>query len=438
MEEDFKEVVEQINQEVKNMRDKASEYGKDSAEFKSYMEKADVHLKQLDDIVEVRNKEIEKQNDFQEEQKTRIEHLEQLLASNNKSVENEETPHDVMSHILAKNWNGLAESNQVFAKKYLDYLANFSLKDVPEEGNKARQVGLAYKADQNIVRSDINELGGWLCPDEWATELDRIETEYTPIRNYARIMRISGKKFNQPVIDGRPIAYFEGETKPVTPSAPSLKFNQFTPYREHVKIPFTKDVDMNNAYEYSRELVNMAAFAFAEKEGLYCTKGDGVKKPSGWTLNSEVIENAAETETTTLTIKDIIKMSSNLKNAYSNNAIYCMNRKTLNFLRVETDGYDRYLINVDGNASAAFPPTINGYRYSADFVDMDDYDVASGYPIILADWKRFYRIIDRTDVMMVINPWEALDQVTDMYNFFKWMTGGVELAEAGIALKRKA
>lgn len=436
MSDDFKNVIEELGKEIHDMREKADTYGKDSAEFKSYMEKADAGIKKLDDLVEEKNKEISVNNEKLKENEDRIKQLEKLVSMSGKNSSKAATPHDAMAAILSKSWSQFAENNLDIAKNYLDHLSKFSLQDVPQEGLKAKALGLQYKTDNNIVRSDINELGGWLCPAEWSTELDRIETEYSPVRNYARVMRIGAKQFHQPYIDQRPIAYFEGETKPVTASAPTIKNNMFTPYRVHVKIPFTKDIDMNNAYQFSQEIVDLAAFAIAEKEGLYFVKGDGVTKPSGFTTNATVIANALDSATSTLEFTDVIKMGGLLKTAYSRNAIYAMNRRTLNYLRLEKDSAERFIWNVDGNAAAAAPPTINGFRYTADFIDMDDYDVDDGYPIILADFNRFYRIIERTDVMMVINPYEALDEVTDMYNFFKWITGGVQLAEAGVLLKK--
>ena len=119
--------------------------------------------------------------------------------------------------------------------------------------------------------------------------------------------------------------------------------------------------------------------------------------------------------------------------------MYAFNRRTLAYLRTLKDSNNRYLWSGPfGDAAAGSPATINGYRYTSDFIDMDDFDVDNGIPIIFADFMRFYCITDRTDMVMIRDEYTRKTEAIVEFTFMKWTDGQPVIKEAAILLRKIA
>ncbi len=107
------------------------------------------------------------------------------------------------------------------------------------------------------------------------------------------------------------------------------------------------------------------------------------------------------------------------------------------YLRNLKDNDGRYLwAGPYGDAGAGAVPTINGFRYSSAFIDMDDFDVDDGYPVLFADMLRFYQIVDRTDITIIRDEYTRKVEGIVEYTMNKWCFGKPKIKEAGIRLKK--
>lgn len=438
MDEQIKNEVHSI---VTKQRELAEQFGTNSATYKQYMENADKKMAHFDGKNEelVKSIELEKKNN--EELKSRIAGLEDLASLGsgpNGNADMKSESEAVMNALLKNQWNDfIAEArNEKAAGRVFSAMAKNDYRDA-EGASKMASVVHNYgtKASADILRSDIGELGGFLCPPEYSNEMNKNMIEYSPVRRYARVRRTASKNYKEPLRVGIPKATRPGEATAGGRSVSTYAMNDFTPKRMTNTIGVSHDELLFNSYNLANELMMDNSEAFAVKEGEEFYKGDGVNGGLGFTVDNNVPEFTSATNT--LTFDDMINITGQLKQGY--NPMYMFNRRTLAYLRTLKDQNDRYLWSGPfGDAAAGSPATINGIRYSSEFIEFDDYDVADGIPVLFADMSRFYQIVDRTDMTIIRDEYTKKVEGIVEYTMNKWCYGKPKIHEAGVRLKKKA
>ena len=437
---------DELMQEVKGIVDKQREIadtlGTNSAQYKEFVEKIDKKMAEFDTANEKAVKEIEAERAKNEEMKERLKTLETLGAMGAASSEvNAATmkndAHDVMNAMLKNDWVGFVGNPQNYqkAERVFTAMAKMDYRD-SEGGEKMRRVVEDYgqKASADLLRSDIGELGGFLCPPEWSNELNKNMIEYSPIRMYARVKRTASKTYREPIRIGIPRAQRPGEARNSGANQSSnYGMNDFTPVRLTNTTGVTHDELMFNAYDLSREIMMDNAEAFSVTEGQEFFNGTGVEQGLGFTVDPNVPEFT--TAGATITFDDMINITGQLKSGYA--PMYMFNRRTLAYLRTLKDTNGRYLWNGPfGDAAAGSPATINGYRYSSDFIEFDDHDTANGFAILFADMQRFYQIVDRADMTIIRDEYTRKKEGVVEFTMNKWCFGKPKIHEAGIRMQR--
>jgi HK97 family phage major capsid protein len=80
--------------------------------------------------------------------------------------------------------------------------------------------------------------------------------------------------------------------------------------------------------------------------------------------------------------------------------------------------------------------TINGFEY---IIDNEMPNIAAGtIPVLFADFAKGYRIVDRTAMSTIRDDYTAKKFRIVEFQFTRWNTGKVQLAEAIKALKVQA
>lgn len=436
-------ISEDLKSEVKSIVDKIRELaetkGIDSAEYKRYVENSDVKMAEFDKKNDELVQKLETERKNVEEMKERVIHLEALASGAFNGGGNDISAKDasqVMNALLKNSWTAFIGDgkNEAKARKVFDAMSKNNYHDV-DGAQKMVNFLNQIKAAPDLLRSDIGELGGFLCPPEYASELDRTMTEYSPIRKYARVKKTASKTYKQPVRTGIPVASRPGEAGSSEKTTSIYTLEDFSPTRLTNTVPVTLDELAFNGYDLASELVKDNSEAFAVKEGQEFVTGTGIAQGLGFAVDPNVPQ--LSTATSTLTFDDIINMTGELKSGY--NPMYLFNRRTLAYLRTIKDQNDRYLWSGPfGDAATGSPATINGYRYSSEFIDMDDYDVDNGFPILFADMLRFYQIVDRTDITIIRDEYSKKVEGIVEYTMNKWCVGKPLIKEAGIRLKKIA
>ncbi len=427
---------------VKKQRELAETVGTDSAAYKTYMANSDAKMAEFDKKNEEIVASISESIKENVELKERIKTLEVIGANGGtKAVSAEQLKADnneVMNALLKNSWKEFIESPGAEQKASRLFTTMSKASDIAlVEGDVKKMAAFVdnygRKSSTDLLRSDIGELGGFLCPPEWSNELNKNIIEYSPVRSYVRVKRTASKVYKEPIRVGIPIATRAGETRAGGTSVSNYAMNDFSPERLTNTIGVTYDELLFNGYDLASELMKDNAEAFSVKEGQEFFSGSGVKEGLGWSVDPNVPE--FDTAANVLTFDDMINITGELKRGY--NPMYSFNRRTLAFLRTLKDDYGRYLWNpAFGDAASGSPATINGFRYSAEFIEYDDYDVADGYPILFADMLRFYQIVDRTDMTVIRDEYTQKKEGIVEFTMNKWCTGKTKIQEAGIRMKK--
>ncbi len=243
---------------------------------------------------------------------------------------------------------------------------------------------------------------GYLAPDAYGAEIIKKLVEFSPIRQYARVIGISSPSIKYPRRLTGPTATWTEESATSTESTPTYEQIGLTPYELRTFIDVSQALLEDNAYNLESELVSDLAEAFGVAEGEAFVTGDGDGKPKGLlgaTGLTEVTTGAATTLGTRPS-DTLIGVYHSLPSAHAQRAVWLMNRTTLGELRQIKDDNGRYLL-VDP-ISQGMPMTILG-RPVVEAVDMPDVD-AGAVPIIFGDLQG-YRIVDRVSFSLLRDPY---------------------------------
>lgn len=317
--------------------------------------------------------------------------------------------------------------NSEEVKAYFDIARKTSLKQ-------------ALTADESKALNTLKgPEGGFLCPPEFSNELIKAIEEISDIRAVARVRRVSGKELIIPKRIKALRAYWTKELDEMRKEQAEYGLQRLIPQKLTVATGISVEMLADAAFDMAAEILSDAseAFALAEGRAFVHGLGDAEQQPQGFANDSRVpvfVANSEEAKAGSFGWKDLVAMTGMLKNVYARNAVFGMNRKTLAMIMTMTDDTGRPIWQA--NLKEGRPNTIAGLPY---IVIPDMPDVGAGAkPIVLADFARFYTIVDRTGVEMMIDPYTQARFGVVEYTMYKRVAGDVILPEAGILLQCKA
>lgn len=322
---------------------------------------------------------------------------------------------------------------EVIEKMIADAIANIPANDAPEadqkafdavikrldameaKGNRPHGVTVAApvadeetKAFNHFLRRGVERItpdevkaltvandasAGFLAPQETGAELIKLLTEFSPLRQYAKVVTISGQSIVYPRRVTGTSASWVAEIANRTASGMTFEQVTMTP---HELATFTDISNMlleDNAYNLEGELLADFAESFGKTEGLAFVKGTGVGQPVGIMTAADIAEiktGVAANFPATNPADVLIKMYHKIATTYAQSGVWMMNRNTLAVVRQWKDGNGRYLV-LDPISEGA-PSTLLG-RPVVEMFDMDDIG-AGAAPILFGDMSG-YRIVDR-------------------------------------------
>lgn len=251
------------------------------------------------------------------------------------------------------------------------------------------------------VSTDAN--GGYLAPEEFGSELIKLLNEYSPIRQYARVVSISAPEIKYPRRVSGTAATWVGETEDRTESGMTFEQVTLTPFELATFTDVSNQLLEDNAYGLEGELLADYAESFGKTEGLAFVKGTGTGQPRGImtaTGIKEVKTGVAATFPTANPADVLIGMYHGIATTHANSGVWLMNRTTLGTIRQWKDGNGRYLvldpITVGGASTLLGRPIV-------EMPDMDDIG-AGKTPILFGDLSG-YRIIDRVGLSTLRDPY---------------------------------
>ncbi|WP_119254373.1 phage major capsid protein [Shinella zoogloeoides] len=251
------------------------------------------------------------------------------------------------------------------------------------------------------VSTDAN--GGYLAPEEFGSELIKLLNEYSPIRQYARVVNISAPEIKYPRRVSGTAATWVAETEDRTESGMTFEQITLTPFELATFTDVSNQLLEDNAYGLEGELLADYAESFGKTEGVAFVKGTGTGQPRGImtaTGIKEVKTGVAAAFPSTNPADVIIGMYHQIATSHAQNGAWLMNRNTLSVIRQWKDGTGRYLVLDPITAGGVM--TLLG-RPIVEMPDMDDIG-AGKFPILFGDLSG-YRIIDRVGLSTLRDPY---------------------------------
>ena len=271
------------------------------------------------------------------------------------------------------------------------------------------------RGEEKSLSIGSNPDGGYLVPEETATEITRLLTSVSPIRSIAGIREISTSVYKKPVSVSGPSVGWVGETaaRPETSSQTLAEVTYQT--MELYAMPAATSAFLDDAaVDVGQWIADEINTAFAEQETAAFVNGDGINKPTGFLQATQVAQGswtwgnvgyvatgvagdfAASDESDTL-----IDLIYALKSGYRQNASWVMNRQTQASVRKLKDADGNYIWQ---------PATVAGGRATLmgfNLVEAEDMpDIAAdSTSIAFGDFSRGYLIVDRRGVNVLRDPY---------------------------------
>ncbi|MFG1330267.1 phage major capsid protein [Xanthobacter autotrophicus] len=262
--------------------------------------------------------------------------------------------------------------------------------------------------------------GGYLAPAEVSTEFIRNLVEFSPIRTVASIRTTGAPSVMYPARTGVTNAKWKGETQTSEASEPG--FGQVEiPVREiNTYVPISNQLLADSGGNAEAEVRLALAEDFGKKEGTAFLTGDGVLQPAGL-LRDTRIASVPTGHAVAVTADGLIDLMYSLPAAYRMRGTWLMNGKSLAMIRRLKDGQGQYLWQQP--LAAGQPESILG-RPVLEAVDMPDIG-AGAIPIVFGDFDSGYRIIDRVDMTILVNPYSRATEGTTLIHATRRVGGAV-------------
>jgi HK97 family phage major capsid protein len=331
---------------------------------------------------------------------------------------------------------GLGGDADPQAKAAKEYLAAF-------DRVMRRQAGDRDPADMQIikdrsaalVKGDDASAGYLLAPPEMQKEIIKNIIEMTPMRSLATVRSIGVSSWKAPKKTGSGAASRIGEVQNRTntgdPAYGMLEIHAPEMFaRVEVSLQMLEDSD----YDLAAELREDATEQFAVREGQEYVSGTGGSSQAEGFISNTGVGFSVSGNASLITADGMIDVFHALKTSYAKNGVWTLNRSTLGAIRKLKDTTNQYLW-VPGIANG-IANTILGAPY-AEMSDMPDI-AANAYPVIFADWKKLYAIIDRVGIAFQPDYMTGADNGLVIFRARKRTGGGVRQAEAGRKLKISA
>jgi HK97 family phage major capsid protein len=278
---------------------------------------------------------------------------------------------------------GTDEAKAMESKALDHYLRNFGTDGFRPDEVKAMTAG-------------VNADGGYTIPETFVVEIIKNITEFSPMRDLARVTSVSGSPVILPrrlTTPAQPPVVAEGAAASGTQSTygqweiPTYEMREF--------VDISNQLIEDSAFNLSSEINSDLAEVFGEKEGDLFFNGTGVNQTLGLTKDTDFVTQAASA----IAIKadDLIDLFYSVKSSYSRRGAWGMNRSVIAQVRKFKSTTGEYLW-VDSLANGQ-PATFLGKPV----VEVPGLGgvTANSVPVVFGDWDRGYRIFDRIALTML-------------------------------------
>lgn len=252
--------------------------------------------------------------------------------------------------------------------------------------------------------------GGYLVTPHMGDTISKIVTESSPMRALAAVETISSDTLDLIEDTGEMQAVWvdEDDARDVTDN-PLFGKRTIETHEMYANPRATQKLIDDASIDIENWVSQKVAERFARLEATAFITGDGTKKPTGilgYAAGTSwgQVEQLTSGSSGAIDSDDLIKLYYKLKDEYSKNATFLMNRTTVQALRLLKDTATDQYIWQPGLALGT-PDTLLGVPVAL----ASDMPAASANNLAVAvgDFKRGYMIVDRVGIRMLRDPYTA-------------------------------
>jgi len=270
--------------------------------------------------------------------------------------------------------------------------------------------------EQRALSEGVQVEGGFLVEPAIERAIIKDVVTINPIMSVARVMAIDAPELKVKHRTSGPTFYWVGESGEPTKSAAAYETITIPAWQGGVETvvstPLLQDVNY-----IEQEMTEDAAEAIAAGLGDAFLEGTGAGKPEGIMLNSDIDEvSGGDTSTYLVEGDDFYSLlfgngddGTGLRARYRTNAVFAFNSTVLGKvmkLKASTSGVYIWQAGLREGA----PDRVAGKPYIVcDGMDTDGN--TANEPVLVADWRRAYRIARRKGVWILRDPYTAKPDV---------------------------
>lgn len=314
-------------------------------------------------------------------------------------------------------WNRFLHTGD---KKFIEYLT-------PED----KEVALLSPVGKKMLSADSDPAGGYLMPQNQLREMIKLEVDYCPMMELARVIPISeGDSITVPKKGTTDMAVAikgERDTRSATTS-PTVENVRINVYDYEATPLATNKMVSDPMFPLESWLNDEWAEQSMKNFSGDCATGTGVGEPTGFTV--ETVQSVLSGASGALAIATLPKLMTAVKRGYRKNGKWAANGATIATVYglALTTGYQPWV---------GVNPVSGEFMFGGkDVIEMPELpDIgSSAYPIYFGDWQRACWIIKRADVELIRNPYAAMG-----FTYFYYKTRlGFKLVNAAAIAKMKS
>lgn len=254
--------------------------------------------------------------------------------------------------------------------------------------------------------------GGYLCPAEMDSAIDRVVSSQGSLRQLATVRPIGVASYKKlATTSGASAGGWGSETTaPSESGTPALKEIEFVPGLLWAEPRATVQLLEDSAQNVEAWLADEVGITFAEQESQAFITGNGVNRPQGilsytpvanasyaWGSVGFVVSGGASSFAASNPSDALVDTIHALKRQYRGGASWMMNDLTLASIRKFKDGQGIYLWQPGLQGGQV--GVLLGYPVATD--DFMPDVAANAFPIAFSDFRRAYVVVDRRGTVVV-------------------------------------
>jgi len=285
------------------------------------------------------------------------------------------------------------------------------------------------EAERKFMRTDVNTDGGFLAPDEYLKEILKNVTEYSPVRNFARVYKMSAGSLVIPTRESLVTSYWANQGQTVAPNNSKYGQLKIEAHRLTSVVDLTNEMLNDSAFDMVNEIGVDVAEDQAQKEGTAFLLGNGTGQPQGIIPNvSNILTSGTVGD---FTADDIIDLTAKIKSGYK--PMFGINKVNIAKIRKMKDPATGAYLWIPGLADGT-PNTILGYSY-AEMPDMTVGHATGDLPILFGDFRKGYIVADRMALGVVRDNVSQQNRGIVRIVIHRYVGGAVTRKEAFTVLK---